>query len=74
LSLGNFQQAIQAFQKADEEAKKRGRRNIDSLLIGQAFAYYKLNQKEKAIQYLHAANQINPYRLSVQRYLSIWQR
>jgi tetratricopeptide (TPR) repeat protein len=74
LSTGNFECASQAFNKADEEAKKQGKKNIDSLLIGQAFAYYKLNQREKAISYLHAANQLNPYRLSVRRYLEMWQR
>ncbi|BAZ26031.1 hypothetical protein NIES4073_69370 [Kalymmatonema gypsitolerans NIES-4073] len=74
LSKGYFEQASQAFQKADEEARKQGKRTIDSLLIGQAFVYYKFNRKQEAIKYLQEAHRLNPYRLSVRKYLVKWQR
>lgn len=73
LSKGSFEQASQAFQNADQEARKQGKRTIDSLLIGQAFVYYKFNRKQEAIKYLQEAHRLNPYRLSVRRYLVKWQ-
>ncbi len=74
LSNGNFEQANQAFQKADEQARRQGKKTIDSLLIGRSFVAYKFNKKEEAIRYMKEANQINPYRVSVSRYLQKWQK
>ncbi|MCF2148109.1 hypothetical protein IQ276_017090 [Desmonostoc muscorum LEGE 12446] len=74
LSNGNFEQANQAFQKADEQARRQGKKTIDSLLIGRSFVAYKFHKKEEAIRYMKEANQINPYRVSVSRYLEKWQK
>ena len=73
LHEGNLDEARRAFQKADHEARKRGKENLDTLLIGQAFIAYKSNNKQEAVEYLKQAVRINQYRVSVQRRLQNWQ-
>lgn len=74
LREGNLENARQAFQKADEEAKKQGKETLDTSLIAQAFVSYKSNKQQEAVEYLLQAIGINPYRISVQRCLQTWKK
>jgi len=66
---GKLDQARSEF----EEAKKLGKSNVDSLLIGLAFISYKSQDRPKAIEYLQEAQAINRYRLAIQTRLESWK-
>lgn len=73
LREGKLEEAKQHFIKADDGARKIGKQNVDSFLIAHAFVSYKEKNKAKAIEFLQAANSINPFRLFVIKKLQQWQ-
>jgi tetratricopeptide (TPR) repeat protein len=73
LNEGQLEEAKRLFEKADNEARKHGKENLDSLLIGQAFVSYKSQNRPEAVNYLQQAAEMNPHRLSVQKHLESWR-
>lgn len=59
-------EALQEFQKAKHI------KITDALLFGEALISYKSNEKDKALELIKQANEINPYRISIGKYLERW--
>jgi tetratricopeptide (TPR) repeat protein len=73
LSQGQWDRARDAFHTADREDRKHGKQTIDSILIGQAFASYKLHRRAEALDYLGQAVELNQYRWAAVRRLKLWR-
>ncbi|MEO0075832.1 MAG: hypothetical protein ABIK31_07005 [candidate division WOR-3 bacterium] len=60
--------------KAIKQAETDGKKNLDSLLIAQAFISLKEKDREQATKFLEQALEINPYRVSIQKRVSNWRQ
>lgn len=72
LEESKFSDAETAFMRAQQEAKAQGKETVDSILIGHAFVAYKSKDRQKAINYLQQACELNQNRLAVQKRLYDW--
>lgn len=57
-----------------ESCKKAGKKNPDSLMIGQAYISYKKGDREEAIRFLRKAQEINPSRKGIAEKIKNWQK
>lgn len=73
LRKGDLDQAKQAVDAADKEARRQGKETVDTILIAYAFISYKSGDLTKAVNYLVQAITLNPHRLSIQKRLRNWQ-
>lgn len=66
LREGRLSKAFQEFQKAKQI------KITDALLFGEALIAYRSDERDKAIELIQQANEINPYRISIGKYLERW--
>jgi hypothetical protein len=66
LREGHFNESGKAFQEA------KLKKETDTLLFGEALIAYKQERKSEAIELIKKANELNPYHVSIGKYLEKW--
>jgi tetratricopeptide (TPR) repeat protein len=70
---GNLEKAFELLKKVKDLCEKTAKKNLDSVLIAEAFIYYKQNNIENALKCLETAMNLNPYRTSIKLRYQKWK-
>ena len=74
LEENQIEDAKKQFDFAHQEASRIGKKNIDSILIGEAFIAYKSGDVSKALRFLEEAKRLNPNRISIDERIRKWRQ